>query len=91
MATKSEFQRLEKKLDELLEVSHNTDKEVLASAMRIGQIEGHLKNLNGRVTKNTERLSKLERIGLLIGGGGGVLALIYGIDATTLITKLIGG
>jgi len=37
------------KLDELLEVSHNMDKEVVAIAVTVAELKEHVKRQNGRI------------------------------------------
>jgi len=83
MAT-ADMKRLEKKLDELLEVSHNTDKEVVAVAIRVGQIENHLKTQNGRIGRN-------ERWRIAITGGGLVVLAIIAYVGNIIIKLLPGG
>ena len=84
MATASDMKRLEKKLDELLEISHNTDKEVVAVAIRVGQIENHLKVQNGRIGQN-------ERWRIMLTGGGVVLLAIVAYIGNIIIKLLPGG
>ena len=75
---------VERKLDELLEVSHNTDKEVVAVSVRVGQIEQHLKHQNGRIGRN-------ERWRLVLTGGGIVVFVILGYIGNILLKFISTG
>ena len=41
--------KIDKKLDELLTVSHNTDKKVVAISVMVGGLKEHVKQQNGRI------------------------------------------
>lgn len=72
------------KIEKILELLQRIDVRTSLTEQTVAELEERVATQNGRVTK-------LERIGLMVGGGAAAMLALYGLDVSTIVAKLLGG